>query len=247
VNIVEDLLKVALLGSAWVLYLLLFLSVVSFGVMAERIVFFWKNSRGGGDGLRTSLVRALRDDDAEGAEKLLRDSRTVEGEAVAAAFAFREGGGKAVGDALESELARARRDLERGMNYLGTLGNNAPFIGLFGTVIGVIAAFHALGSAAARAGAMGEVMAGIAEALVATGVGLFVAIPAVIAYNVGQKRIGDIEQSAIALGRLVTAWLETRDHGGVVHFAPEPASSRPAVRPVEADTRSELAVAKAGD
>ncbi len=61
---------------------------------------------------------------------------------------------------------------------------------------------------------MGSVMSGIAEALVATGVGLFVALPAVIAYNVFIKRIGDIEQSAISLGRLVAAWLETRAKGG---------------------------------
>ena len=75
--------------------------------------------------------------------------------------------------------------------FLGTLGNNAPFIGLLGTVLGVIEAFHQLSGGPAKA-AMGNVMTGIAEALVATGVGLFVALPAVVAYNVGAKRAADI-------------------------------------------------------
>ncbi len=222
-NLVEELLKIALLGSAWVLYLLLGLSVVSVGIMIERVIFFRRNGRGGGEPLRAALLRALHADDEAGAERLLRESGTIEGGVVAAAFVFREGGGRAFGDALEAELSRARRGLEKGMNFLGTIGNNAPFIGLFGTVIGVIIAFQELGTASARSGAMGSVMSGIAEALVATGVGLFVAIPAVIAYNVAQKRIGDIEQDAIALGRLVSAWLETRDRRGALRAPVEPA------------------------
>jgi biopolymer transport protein ExbB/biopolymer transport protein TolQ len=126
---------------------------------------------------------------------------------------------RAFTEALESELARARRELERGSNFLGTIGNNAPFIGLFGTVIGVIIAFQQLGSAAARAGSMDSVMTGIAEALVATGVGLFVAIPAVVAYNIIQKQISDVEQNVWVLGRLISASLETRERGGRVHSA----------------------------
>lgn len=210
-NIVEELLKVALLGSAWVLYLLLILSVLSLGLAAERSWFFWRNARSGGEALRTALLAALRAGDLPAAEARLRDSGSIEGATVANAFAFADGGPAAFSAALDAELARSRHGLETGMNFLGTIGNNAPFIGLLGTVIGVIAAFQELGTAAARAGAMGNVMSGIAEALVATGVGLFVALPAVIAYNVFQKRIGDIEQDAIALGRLVVAALEARD------------------------------------
>ena len=63
---------------------------------------------------------------------------------------------------------------------------------------------------------MGNVMSGIAEALVATGVGIFVAIPAVVAYNVVQKRIGEIEGNALALVKLVTAYLKTRERAGLV-------------------------------
>ncbi len=221
-HIVDQLLKVALLGSAWVLYLVLVLSVLSIGVIAERFLFFMRNSRRGGPTLRSALLVALATEDHGAVVGLLRESGSVEGAVVAAAYAFREGGGPAVGDAVEAELAAARHQLEKGLNFLGTIGNNAPFIGLFGTVIGVIVAFQELGQAGGRAEAMGSVMAGIAEALVATGVGLFVALPAVIAYNIAQKRVGDIEAEAVALGRLVAASLETRARGGRVYLGAEP-------------------------
>lgn len=212
-NIVDQLLRVALLGSSWVLYLLIALSFVSFAAMFERWLFFRRSAERDGS-LRDELWRRLHIDDVEGLEKLLAARRTVEARVLAAAFAWRHGGPKAVQDVLDSELGKARNELDRSMNLLGTLGNNAPFVGLFGTVIGVIVAFNQLGDAAARAGAMDNVMAGIAEALVATGVGLFVAIPAVVAYNVAQKRVGDIEENARSLGKLVTAWIETKDRLG---------------------------------
>jgi biopolymer transport protein ExbB/biopolymer transport protein TolQ len=79
--------------------------------------------------------------------------------------------------ATASEIAR----LERYLGSLATLGNVSPFVGLFGTVLGIIRAFEAI--AKTGSGGLGTVSAGIAEALVATAAGLFVAIPAVIAYN----------------------------------------------------------------
>ncbi|MFO0606933.1 MAG: MotA/TolQ/ExbB proton channel family protein [Polyangiales bacterium] len=208
--IVEKLLKIALLGSAWVLWLLLALSVLSVGQIFERWLYFRKRSDDA-ERLRRSLEEALLADDLERAKAVLAKSPAVEAGVVHRALRWKAGGPRAFGDAVESELSAARADLERGMNLLGTLGSNAPFIGLFGTVIGVIEAFNHLGSSAARGGAMGNVMAGIAEALVATAVGIFVAVPAVVAYNVAQKRIGEVETSASALARLVTAWLETND------------------------------------
>lgn len=238
-DIVEELLKVALLGSAWVLYLLLALSVVSIGLILERTVFFIRNGRGG-EGLRESVAAALESGDDLAVERALITSGTVEGRVVAGGWAFRDGGSDAVQNGIESELSRARHELEKGSNYLGTVGNNAPFIGLAGTVIGVIDAFQELGSASARNGAMGNVMSGIAEALVATGVGLFVALPAVIAYNVVQTRIGRIEQDAIGLGRYVSAWLETRAQGGKPRIG-EVAKNATSVAPAPLEGSARLA------
>jgi biopolymer transport protein ExbB len=116
---------------------------------------------------------------------------------------------------MQSAAALERRGLERWLAYLGTLGNNAPFIGLFGTVIGVIAAFEALGHgaghAAAAAGATQVasqlVMASIAEALVATAVGILVALPAVVAFNYFQRRVASLLTGTEVLSNLVLAYL----------------------------------------
>src|SRR3954470_3000328 len=105
-NIVETILKIALLGSSWVLWLLLVLSVVSIGVMLERIVYFRRQGRTGGQALQEKLLTLLGDGDEVGAEKLLRDSGTFDGGVVASALRFRHGGARAFGDGLDAELSR---------------------------------------------------------------------------------------------------------------------------------------------
>ena len=205
--LVDRLLKVALAGSTWVLWLLIALSVISFTAMLERWLFFRRHKDDFG-GLRKRLAGALAARDLEGARKILAASPSIEARVIHTALAWDDGGPEAVADAVDSELAAARKELERGTNLLGTLGNNAPFVGLFGTVLGVIEAFHQLSAGAAKAG-MGDGMSGIAEALVATGVGLFVALPAVVAYNLAQKRIAEIEGDTHSLAKLVTASLRT--------------------------------------
>jgi len=215
--LVDRLLKVALAGSTWVLWLLLALSVLSFTAMLERWLFF---RRHGDDipALRARLSRALAARDFGAAKKILSASASIEARVLLAALAWEKGGPAAVQDAVESELGAARKELDRGTNLLGTLGTNAPFVGLFGTVLGVIEAFHQLSAGAAKA-AMGNVMSGIAEALVATGVGLFVALPAVVAYNVAQKRIAGIESDTLALSKLLTAALRMPGDGSAATTA----------------------------
>src|SRR5882672_9225526 len=94
------------------------------------------------------------------------------------------------------------------MTFMGTLGNNAPFIGLLGTVIGVIQAFHVLGEGQNKQ-AMGNVMSGISEALVATGVGLVVALPAVVAYNIIGKKIAEVEANVGIIAKQLLALLKS--------------------------------------
>jgi biopolymer transport protein ExbB/TolQ len=95
-------------------------------------------------------------------------------------------GHDAIERSVRSYLALERSRLERGLTTLATLGSNAPFIGLFGTVLGIIQAF---GSLASQQSNTSSVMTGISEALVATAIGLFVAIPAVVAYNILNRRL----------------------------------------------------------
>jgi biopolymer transport protein ExbB/TolQ len=211
--IVERLMKIALLGSSWVLYLLFLLSIFSISAIVERWWFFFRH-RDDLDRLEADVNRLLLAGDLEGAEGRLARSRSLEAGIVRRALSWAHGGAAAFSDALESELANKRKELDKGMTFVGTLGNNAPFIGLFGTVVGVVEAFYHLGDAGQNKAAMAGVMAGIAEALIATGVGLFVAIPAVVAYNVAQKKLGDIESNVTALGKRVTAFIKAEELDG---------------------------------
>jgi biopolymer transport protein ExbB len=137
-------------------------------------------------------------------------------------------GAKSAEEAMSGARALQRLKLERRLAYLGTLGNNAPFVGLFGTVIGVVQAFAALGhqdavlaaSEAAHGLAPQEVMAAIAEALVATAAGLFVAIPAVAMYNIFQRRLRSILANTDALGSVLLAHLVASGKGSAQTPAP---------------------------
>jgi biopolymer transport protein ExbB/TolQ len=203
--IVKYLLKIAMLGSSWVMYLLLVLSVASIGAMVERWWFFRKRGSDGEE-LGDELCRLLEEGEREKAQALLLASPTVEAEVLRASLRWAHGGPAAREAAIDGEMTKRRRDLERGMTLLGTLGNNAPFVGLLGTVIGVIVAFADLADGQNKV-QMDKVMGGIAEALVATGVGLFVAIPAVVAFNVFQKKIGDIEDNVASISKRLCAFI----------------------------------------
>ncbi len=89
--------------------------------------------------------------------------------------------------AIEREALMTTADMRRGLSGLATIGTTAPFIGLFGTVIGIINAFR--GMAMTGSGGIAAVSTGIAEALVTTALGLFVAIPAVWLYNIFTNKI----------------------------------------------------------
>jgi len=227
--LIEKLLKVALLGSSWVMYLLLALSVVSIATMVERWVFFRRRSDDI-DELGEKLIQLLELGDSSAARALLEKSRSIEAAVLRSGLRYWGSSAESIEDAVSGEMLRERRELERGMTFMGTLGNNAPFIGLFGTVIGVIIAFHQLGSSQASA-SMSAVMGGIAEALIATGVGLFVALPAVVAYNIVQKAIADVEDNVTAITKDITALMRAGARG--------PSSVRPPAAETESETSNE--------
>jgi len=203
--IVKYLLKVAMLGSTWVMYLLLALSVASIAVMVERWWFFRKRGTGGEE-VCDALIDLLAQGDRTEAEGLLRRHESLEAEVLLASLRWAQGGPDALSAGIDGEMTKRRRELESGMTLLGTLGNNAPFVGLLGTVIGVIVAFADLADGQNKV-QMDKVMGGIAEALIATGVGLFVAIPAVVAFNIFQKKIGDIEDNVSSVSKRLCAFI----------------------------------------
>lgn len=191
-----------LLGATWVLYLLLMLSIGSIGVMVERWRHFKKRLE-----LALSLRREapvlIREARWDELEKLFRSHNPGPGKALAEAIGARSKGRIALEGILAAERSIEKEANEKYLPYLGTLGNNAPFIGLFGTVLGIIKAFHDL-SISQEAGPS-VVMGGIAEALVATAVGLMVAIPAVVAYNFFQQRSKRILAIIDEIGNLLIA------------------------------------------
>ncbi|HEX2570134.1 MAG TPA: MotA/TolQ/ExbB proton channel family protein [Polyangia bacterium] len=205
--LVHKLLNAAQSGGTAVLYLLIGLSVLSVTVVVDRWLYF-RRRRVDAAALGQKLLELLRAGDRTDARQLLEKTRGVEPEILLQALAWYDDGAEAVEKVLESQMRDRRRELEGGLLFLGTVGNNAPFIGLFGTVLGVLTAFRELGTS--TAGAMGNVMSGIAEALVATAVGLLVALPAVVAYNVFQKKSTDIEENVGVLGALVLAEMKSK-------------------------------------
>jgi len=185
-HLTQRILGFTLLGSEWVLWLLIALSVLSVAVMVERAIDF-AGTRGDVEALGRELVERLLAPDLPGARGLLAGRRAPAAVVAAAGLAHFERGADAVSETMAAVKARLRLELERHLGILGTLGNNAPFIGLFGTVLGIIKAFSDLSRN--QASGAGAVMSGISEALVATAVGLLVAIPAVIAFNIFQGRV----------------------------------------------------------
>jgi biopolymer transport protein ExbB len=199
----QKLLSFALLGAEWVLWLLVGLSVVCLAVAIERAIFATLN-RTPKAPLGRALAAFLKGGSAPELLQALSGMQGIEARVLQAGMeAAAEGGADAADEAMAGTILFERMRLERGLIVLGTVGANAPFIGLFGTVLGIIRAFHELGRSSAEAGA--AVMAGISEALVATAVGLLVAIPAVVLYNTFQRRNKDLLAGVESVAHLVLA------------------------------------------
>ena len=202
--IADKLLSFTLLGAGWVLWLLTGLSLLSVSVIIERAVYFARR--------RTSrtwpqlLALAQAGDLDEAAQ--IADGDSMEAAIAHVAAQTASSGLQAVEAAIASTMERRRLQYEKGLFILGTLGNNAPFIGLFGTVLGIIRAFADL-SASGKGGAQ-VVMAGISEALVATAVGLFVAIPAVLAFNIFQRLVKRTVGRSLALAHSIASGLHVQ-------------------------------------
>jgi biopolymer transport protein ExbB len=201
---------------------------VSVAIMLERARFYWTLSDNL-DALAEELRNLLRKKDMDGAKKRLERSPSPAATIALAGLNESDRGADAAEEAMAGATARTRLTLERNLAFLGTVGNNAPFVGLLGTVIGIIQAFdalkanqtaaattsnaaagaaQALQNAQATLGATGRVMGTIAEALVATAIGLFVAIPAVAAFNYFQRKVRAIVASGETLSHVVLAQLK---------------------------------------
>lgn len=185
--------------------ILLFMSAASLLVMFERIIVFAK-SRSESYKFAEKMAKLLSGGDiaaaaAAGVTKQVGHiGRVINAGLVAfkLAPADRDTAIESVARALERQAAREVQVFKRGLGVLATVGSTAPFVGLLGTVMGIVNAFQAM--ATSGSGGLGTVSAGIAEALITTAFGLLVAIPAVMAFNFLQgwvdARAVDISESS---------------------------------------------------
>lgn len=162
------------MGSQVILWVLLALPVLSISLIVERWLWFRKR-RVDVHGLGKKLNELLRRGDLASAIAVCKEAApSLEGEVMGEALELYPEGHDAVAEMVAGGLRERKQRLQAGLLFLGTLGNNAPFVGLFGTILGIITAFRELSNASQ--GSMGNVMSGIAEALIATAVGILVAI-----------------------------------------------------------------------
>jgi biopolymer transport protein ExbB/biopolymer transport protein TolQ len=230
--LMQKLVLVAPLVANVILYVLLGLSVLSIGVIIERWWFFTRR-RTDIPALSEGLRKALRSHDVAAARKLLEKDPSIEAEIINEALGWYDQGADAVEQIVAKAVRARRKKFEAGLVFLGTLGNNAPFIGLFGTVLGIVTAFKELGASTGTSGAgasagMNNVMSSISEALIATAVGILVALPAVIYYNVFQKKGSDVEENANGLGNVLLASLQS--HNTAVRLPSEEPTSEEVAR-----------------
>jgi biopolymer transport protein ExbB/biopolymer transport protein TolQ len=180
-----------------VVFLLLIMSVWSLAVMIDRALYF-SAARKQSREFAPKVAGALKEGRLDEAIKVAdRSKKSHLAEVVTAGLQeFRNygSGGTVTEDqveasqrALERSEAIVHAKLKRGLGGLATIGSTAPFIGLFGTVIGILDAFQSI--ATSKTSGIGQVAGGISEALVTTAFGLFVAIPAVMAFNYFTNRV----------------------------------------------------------
>jgi biopolymer transport protein ExbB len=180
----DQLLAFTNAGAEWVLWILLVLSIISVAIMIERWRYFGVRKIDV-DQLAVDVRSALKKGDVEGAVKKWSTSDHIAAIVAVAGLKESQRGPDAAAEAMVGARSAKRPLLEKNLAVLGTLGNNAPFIGLFATCIKIIQAFASLGDDEPN----NKIMKLIAAALIATAFGLLVAIPAVIGYNVFQRRV----------------------------------------------------------
>lgn len=166
------------LGARGVMGILLILSVISIGIMIDRSQVFKREI---GKINFEEVKNMISAKNWELLKSWAQHNPSFASGALLSALSTESTQSEQIDRAVQSYYAEKRLELEKGLNFLATLAANAAFIGLLGTVMGIIQSFGILSSA--QGSAMNAVMFGLAEALLTTAIGIFVAVPAAIAYN----------------------------------------------------------------
>ncbi len=204
----EKIISVAHYLDQVVLWILVILSIISVGMILDRL-FTLRKVSAESNKVRIKIKAALQANSVDDFEQIARDTQSLEGRAASYALRhIKDAGTKGLEEVFNTYSLTERPELEKYLGFLATIGSNAPYIGLFGTVLGIMKAFNDL--AQSTDAGQQTVMAGIALALIATAAGLFVAIPAVIFYNHFNKKVKSIFQSLEAVKELGLAYAKKK-------------------------------------
>ncbi len=187
-------LGIALLGAEWVLYLLVLLSILSVALIIERVLFYKSAQKGMSefkDHVRKVVTQKQWDRALSTAEERSKQVQGADFETTLTHALVNHKGSQqeVLNEVAQEVLLSTKVKWEKNLSILATIGSNAPFVGLFGTVIGIIQAFREISSQSGMSVGAHKISEGLSDALVATAVGILVAIPATVAFNLFQRRV----------------------------------------------------------
>ena len=193
-------------GAEWVMWLLLLLSVLTLACVLERWMFMLSRKLEL-ESTWSKLAGLLDSADQTQISTQLEKARSMEEVVGLSVLQERDRSAAALEDVAQAAVTAEKLKYSRGLRFLATVTSNAPFIGLLGTVVGIVQAFAKLAEVAPGAGRSSFIMGSISEALAATAIGLLVAIPAAAAYNWFQGKVDDCESRSLILSRRLIAKL----------------------------------------
>jgi biopolymer transport protein ExbB len=202
VHFISHLSPILILIEKAILALLIFLLAAILAIFIGRLRSY-SRMKGDASGWITRLTKTLKKSDLAEIAIEGRDAATVSGRMVKTGLENWGLAPEAMEKVFDAQESMEKRGLERGLSFLGTVGANAPFLGLTGTVIGILVAFDRFAASGGKGST--EVMVAISQALVATALGLMVAIPAVVFYNILRNRSKGILEQAREVQSLVMA------------------------------------------
>lgn len=205
-NLTKEFLNFALAsGTQWVIYLLILCSIVNFAIIIDRILFFQKIHGDFAEFIKILSDRLNSGEPVEQTSAWCSGQKMLEANVASVGLEKSRSNLRAAEESMNATMIAAKVNLEKGTVILATLGSNTPFIGLLGTIIGIIEAFHALSTATNLGSEV--IMSSISEALVATALGIFVAIPAVVSYNFFNRAIKKKIANSDATSRIIMTYL----------------------------------------
>ncbi|HTY45053.1 MAG TPA: MotA/TolQ/ExbB proton channel family protein [Patescibacteria group bacterium] len=194
-------------AGGFTMYILLICSIFSFTIFLERFIYYRKKAKAKRAEFLEELKKELEKGNTKKASEICQNTDAPFASVASAGIIHSGQNEKAISNAMERAIAIETTKLERYTSIVGTIGSTAVYVGLFGTVLGIIRAFRDI--SVNRAAGINIVISGISEALICTAAGLLVAVPAVIAYNYFVKKIDnfvtDMELCASEVNDLLTS------------------------------------------